>query len=216
MGHRAIRWPGPPHRKQSPSRRRQSFQEWPRLLQNSHSPLVKQVEASTQVRAPPPLLRTPLRPPIQVAPRRRRAPRQDSPCRAAAPPPTPRRGNRRPSEPHRPSNPPSKPRSPARGKTESRLRHAISRSRTGISHPTLPTLTKSSPLNSPPHPTNLNRRRSLPRRSTTAAVAPAERRSRTKSGKDDGTTGARRQPVALLHKSRASEREERSVVPYSA
>ena len=157
MGHRAILWPGPPHRKQSPSRRRQSSQEWPRLLQNSHSPLVKQVEASTQVRAPPPLPRTPLRPPTQVAPRRRRAPRQDSPCRAAAPPPTPRRGNRRPSEPPRPTNPPSKPRSPARGKTESRLRHAISRSRTGISPPTLPTLTNSWPPNSPPHPTNLFR-----------------------------------------------------------
>ena len=154
MGHRAILWPGPPHRKQSPSRRRQSSQEWPRLLQNSHSPLVKQVEASTQVRAPPPLLRTPLRPPIQVAPRRRRAPRQDSPCRAAAPPPTPRQGNRRPSEPPRPTNPPSKPRSPARGKTESRLR---SRSRTGIAHPTLPTLTNTWPPNSPPHPTNLFR-----------------------------------------------------------
>ena len=126
MGHRAIRWPGPPHRKQSPSRRRQSSQEWPRLLQNSHSPLVKQVEASTQVRAPPPLLRTPLRPPIQVAPRRRRAPRQDSPCCAAAPPPTPRRGNRRPSDSPRPTNLAPDARSPDPVGPETRLQRSDS------------------------------------------------------------------------------------------
>ena len=126
MGHRAILWPGPPHRKQSPSRRRQSSQEWPRLLQKSHSPLVKQVEASTRARTPPPLLRTPLRPPIQVAPRRRRAPRQDSPCCAAAPPPTPRRGNRRPSDSPRPTNLAPDARSPDPVGPETRLQRSDS------------------------------------------------------------------------------------------